>query len=282
MLFLVIGLVVFYSLRYRRKAGETDEPQQFHTHSGLEIGILAATTGVMGIFFFLTITTMLAVNDNPAPDRPPDLVIIGHQWWWEARYPNSGVVTANEIHIPSGKRLLVEVRSADVIHDWWVPELGRKMDMIPGTANHLWMEARHPGTFLGTCSEFCGTQHAWMRIQVIAQAPDAFAAWERAQLQKPTAVNGAVAAAGETLFQQKTCANCHAIAGTKANARIGPDLTHLGSRNTLLTGMLENTPENLTRWLDNPQQIKSGAHMPNFIFTKAEVEALVEYLEHLD
>lgn len=278
---LVTGLVLYYSFRYRQKPGEKGEPQQYHTHKGLEIGILAATTGVMGIFFFLTINTILAINDNPAPDQTPDLIVIGHQWWWEARYPQSGAVAANEIHIPAGRRLLMEIRSADVIHDWWVPELGRKMDMIPGTANHLWMEARQPGTYLGACSEFCGTQHAWMRIQVIAQTPEAFTAWEQAQLQKPTAMHDAMVAAGKTLFLEKTCANCHSIAGTQASGRLGPDLTHLGSRKTLLTGILENTPENLARWLDNPQEIKPGAHMPDFRFNKSELASLVAYLNSL-
>ena len=281
-LVLVTGLVVYYSVRYRRKPNEEGEPQQFHTHKGLELGILAATTGVMGIFFFLTLKTMLTVNDSPAPSQSPDLIIIGHQWWWEARYPQSGVVTANEIHIPVGRRLLVELRSADVIHDWWVPELGRKMDMIPGKANSVWMEARRPGTFLGACSEFCGIQHAWMRIQVVAQTPAAFTAWEKAQRTEPTSdEKSRLIKNGKALFQQKTCANCHAIAGTDAKASIGPDLTHLGSRKMLLTGMLENTPENLAHWLDNPQKIKPGAHMPDFRFSQQELASLVAYLNSL-
>lgn len=279
---LVAGLVGYYSVRYRRKKGDTGEPQQFHTHKGLEIGLLAGTTGVMGLFFFLTVKTMLAVNVDPASNQSPDLIITGHQWWWEARYPHSGVVAANEIHVPAGRRLLLEVRSADVIHDWWVPELGRKMDAIPGQPNRVWMEARRPGTYLGTCSEFCGAQHAWMRIQVIAHAPEAFAAWEKAQLEIPAlAQQGTLVQRGEALFQQKTCANCHAIAGTDAHARIGPDLTHLASRKTLLTGKLENNPQNLRRWLDNPQAMKPGAHMPNFRFEKHELESLVAYLSSL-
>ena len=280
-LLVVTGLVVYYSLKYRARPGQTDEPEQRHTHKGLEVSILAVVTGVMGLFFFLTIRTMLAIQDSPA-GQEPDLIIIGHQWWWEARYPGSGVVAANEIHIPAGKRLLIELRSADVIHDWWVPALGRKMDAIPGKPNQLWMEARQPGRYLGTCSEFCGAQHAWMRIQVIAQPPTEFADWELAQRQKATLATTNIVKSGEALFQQKTCANCHAIAGTDAQATIGPDLTHLGSRNKLLTGVLKNTPENLGRWLDDPQKIKPGAHMPDFIFTSQEVEALVAYLESLE
>lgn len=277
----VTGLVVYYSIKYKAKPGQ-GEPEQRHTHKGLEVSILAGVTVVMGLFFYLTIDTMLSVQAAPAPGQQPDLVITGHQWWWEGSYPKSGVVVANEIHIPTGKRLLLELRSGDVIHDWWVPELGRKMDAIPGKPNQLWMEARRPGTYLGACSEFCGAQHAWMRIQVIAQSPQDFAAWEKAQLKTPAAIyQTELIKNGEVLFQQKTCANCHTIAATEAQANIGPNLSHLASRKTLLTGILKNNPENLAKWLDNPQAVKPGAHMPNFRFNKKELASLVAYLNSL-
>ncbi len=278
----ISGLVFYYSRKYKAQPGQQGEPKQRHTHKGLEMGILVGVTLVMGFFFYLTIETMLAVNELPTAGQQPDLVITGHQWWWEANYPKSGAVTANEIHIPTGKRLLLELRSADVIHDWWVPQLGRKMDAIPGQPNHLWIEARQPGTYPGTCSEFCGTQHAWMRIQVIAQSPKDFAAWEKAQVQTSARLSETTLIKnGEALFQGKTCANCHAIAGTNARASIGPNLTHIGSRKTLLTGILKNTPDNLAKWLDQPQKVKPGAHMPNFRFEKQELASLVAYLNSL-
>ena len=280
-LLVVAGLVAYASRRYRARPGATGEPPQIHTNKRLEIGILAVTTAVMGVFFYLTIQTMMSVQAAPAKGQEPDLVITGHQWWWEARYPQSGVIAANEIHIPTGRRLLVQLESADVIHDWWVPRLGRKMDIIPGRTNQVWMEAREPGKYVGACSEFCGAQHAWMRIQVIAHAPEDFAAWEQNQRQMPEAATNALVKTGKALFQDKTCVNCHTIAGTIAQEDIGPNLTHLGSRKTLLTGLLENTPENLGRWLNNPQAVKPGAHMPNFIFTDYEIDALVAYLESL-
>ena len=278
----ISGLVFYYSRKYRAKPGQQGEPEQRHTHKGLEMGILAGVTLVMGFFFYLTIRTMLAVNEPPTAGQSPDLVVTGHQWWWEANYPKSGAATANEIHIPTGRRLLLELRSADVIHDWWVAQLGRKMDAIPGQPNHLWIEARQPGTYLGACSEFCGTQHAWMRIRVVAQLPEEFAAWEDAQLQRSaTTSSDNFVKRGKALFQEKTCANCHAIAGTDANGNVGPNLTHLGSRKTLLTGILENNPENLAKWLDHPQKVKPGAHMPNFRFEQRELESLVSYLSSL-
>ena len=285
-LVVVTGLVTYFSHRYRAsprryRPGDDTEPKQIHTHRGLEIGILAIMTAVMGVFFYLTIQTMLSVQAAPAKGQSPDLVITGHQWWWEARYLPSGVVAANEIHIPTGKKLLLQLESADVIHDWWVPRLGRKMDMIPGVTNQVWMEAQEPGTYLGACSEFCGAQHAGMRIQVIAHAPEEFAAWEQAQQKTPGKVARTLVKTGEALFQGKTCVNCHAVAGTVAKANIGPNLTHVGSRKTLLTGLLDNTPENMGRWLKDPQAVKPGAHMPNFIFTPDEVNALVAYLESL-
>lgn len=282
----VTGLVVYASRRYRASPGEaspgtTGEPPQIHTNKRLEIGILSVTTLVMGVFFYLAIQTMMSVQAAPAEGQQPDLVITGHQWWWEARYPASGVVAANEIHIPTGRRLLLHLESADVIHDWWVPRLGRKMDIIPGRTNRVWMEAREPGTYLGACSEFCGAQHAWMRIRVIAHTPEDFAAWEQTQQRTPAEATEALATTGRDLFQQKTCANCHTIEGTVAQANIGPNLTHLGSRETLLTGLLDNTPENLRRWLNDPQAVKPGSHMPNFLFTPDELDALVAYLESL-
>ena len=207
---------------------------------------------------------------------------MAHQWWWEAKYA-SGAVTANEIHIPVGQRVALRLESADVIHDFWVPELGRKMDIIPGRPSTMWIEADSAGTYEGACAEYCGVQHAWMRILVIAQSPEDFAAWERHELEKAPAPAPADADAtrGASLFASMTCVSCHAIDGTTATARYAPDLTHVAERRTLGAGVLVNTAANLGRWLKNPQDIKDGCHMPNAQLSDAQVQGLVAYFETL-
>jgi cytochrome c oxidase subunit 2 len=175
----------------------------------------------------------------------------------------------------------MRVESADVIHDWWVPDLGRKIDAIPGRLNYNWIMADTPGVYIGACSEYCGMQHAWMRIHVVAQTQKDFDKWKMNQEKIPVFPSKEPARTGAILFEKKTCANCHSIEGTSADSHIGPDLTHLGSRETLLTGMLKNNEQNLRRWLKNPQKIKQGAHMPDFILNDNELDALVAYLEGL-
>jgi cytochrome c oxidase subunit 2 len=192
------------------------------------------------------------------------------------------VVTANEIHIPAGKPLSVRLDSKDVLHEFWVPELARKMTTVPGQLNHIWLQADKPGVYIGTCSEFCGAQHAWMRILVVAEEPSKFEEWQRAQLQPSRTPTSDAAAKGLALFQTSTCMNCHAIGGvTGADSRVAPDLTHVASRRQLGAGILENTPANMRRWLKNPQHIKPGSLMPDFNFTDQELDELREYLETL-
>ncbi len=190
-------------------------------------------------------------------------------------------MAANEIHIPIGQRLLLELRSADVIHDFWVPQLARKMDIIPGHPNRMWLEANTPGVYLGACAEFCGNEHAWMRFQVIAQSTEQFDAWLRDQLTIPSKLNSSDAQRGGQLFVDRTCANCHTVTGTPANQRIGPDLTHLASRRMLAAGAAENTPENLAIWLHDPNTFKPDSNMPNLQLSTDDVRDLVAYLETL-
>ena len=220
-------------------------------------------------------------SDPPAP-ATPDIVITGHQWWWEARYPKSGVITANEIHIPAGTPLSIRLESADVLHEFWVPQLTRKMATVPDHPNHIWIQSDRPGTYLGVCSEFCGTQHAWMHFLVVAETPEQFAAWEKAQLAPAKIPASGSAAQGLALFQEHSCMNCHAIKGTAAAARVGPDLTHFASRKILGAGVVENTPANLRRWLTDPQQIKPGVKMPDYKFNQTQVTQLTDYFETLE
>lgn len=224
---------------------------------------------------------MNAVSPSVPKNRQPDIVITGHQWWWEVAYPASNVVSANEVHLPVGKQLLMEMRSADVIHDWWVPELGNKMDLIPNHPNYLWLNIHKPGKYIGACSEFCGAQHAWMRINVIAQTESDFNKWLAANAKDAVQPTDELAMKGAELVQSKSCGSCHRIVGTAATSNVGPDLTHLASRHSLLTGLMENNENNLFKWISHPQQIKPGAHMPDFNMDKDSVNAIVHYLEEL-
>ncbi len=281
---LILGIIVvavtYIIINYRKKAGDDTEPFQNFGNLNLEIVWTLIPLAIVAGLFLLTCNTMRAV-DPPVGDKEPDLIIIGHQWWWEIRYPESEVVTANEVHIPVGKYLLLRLESIDVIHDFWVPELARKIDLIPGHPNHIWIIANEPGVYLGACAEFCGTQHANMRIRVIAQTEEEFKDWEKQQLVVPRTPGYGVAREGAKLFQDMACMNCHTIAGTAASARVGPNLTHLNTRETIGAGVLMNTPENLTKWLTNPQKYKPGSLMPNMKLSDTEVNALVAYLEAL-
>jgi cytochrome c oxidase subunit II len=280
-LLLVTVLVLYASFRYRHGSANKLPRQEFGRPS-LEILWTVGPVVVLVFIFVATIRAMKEPDPRFSANQQPDLVIVAHQWWWEARYMKSGVVAANEIHLPVGRRLFVRLESADVIHDWWVPQLGRKMDAVPGHPNFLWLEADSPGFYSGTCAEYCGAEHAWMRIGVIAEAEPAFERWAEHQLEVPSQLpTGSDAAQGAELFQQLTCGNCHAIAGSSAQGRIGPDLTHIGSRQTLAAGRFQNTPANLALWLTDPQAVKPDSHMPIFQLADPQVRKLSAYLETL-
>jgi cytochrome c oxidase subunit II len=275
----VAGAILYAIFRFRGREGEPD-PNQFAGSEKVEIIWTAIPFLIVVFLFVLTLRGMNRADPPPAPS--PDLIVTGHQFWWEAQYPASGAVTANEIHIPIGTPLSVRLESKDVLHEFWVPELARKMTTVPGQLNHIWLQADKPGVYIGTCSEFCGTQHAWMRILVVAEEPSKFEEWQRAQLQPGLAATTDAAAKGLALFQTSTCISCHAIRGvTGADTRVAPDLTHVASRRQLGAGILENTPANMRRWLKNPQHIKPGALMPDFNFTDQQLDQLGAYLETL-
>lgn len=276
-LLLVTSLVLYASFRFRQRP-RSAEPRQNFGRTGLEVAWTVAPLILLAYVFTITVHAMHLADPGISTDRQPDMIIVGHQWWWEARYTNTKVVAANEIHIPVGKPLLIRLESADVIHDWWVPQLGRKMDAIPGHPNIFWLEADVLGTYLGTCSEFCGAEHAWMRTRVIAQSETDFERWSEHQLEIPPQPSAGDAALGARLFGQLTCGNCHTILGTSAVGTIGPDLTHIAERQTLAAGVLENTPSNLARWISDPQAVKPGIHMPNFEMTNDQVRELTAFL----
>ena len=273
----VAGLVTFGMVRYRARAG-VPEPRPTFGSRTLEITWTAIPLMIVTVLFVFTVHTMASIDAPLAPTQPPDVMITGHQWWWEARYPG-GADTANEIHIPTGRRLLARIESADVIHDFWVAPLARKMDAVPGRTAYVWLEADAPGTYSGTCSEFCGMQHAWMRFRVIAEPEPVFSAWLRREGAPPTPLAGQ-AAEGARIFNQQRCGDCHTVSPADMRALSGPPLTHIASRR-LLGGEIPNTRENLTRWILTPQSIKPGNKMMNTRLAPAEVTSLSAYLESL-
>jgi cytochrome c oxidase subunit 2 len=275
---LVSGLVAYALIRFRDRG--QGAPRQGEGNRLVEIVYTVVPLGMMVTLFVFTVFTMRRAE--PPIKSPPQLVIIAHQWWWELRYPGAGVVSANEIHIPAGVPFRTELRSADVIHEFWMPQLGPKMDAVPGQVNRLMLQGDRPGVCLGACAEFCGAQHAWMRLRVIIEPPARFASWERAQKAVPAPPPaGTLAGRGRAQFLSQSCSQCHALGGTVAGGDTGPDLTHLASRATLASGALDNTPSNLRRWLSDPQEIKPGCHMPNMKLSPAQIDQIVAYLETL-
>jgi cytochrome c oxidase subunit 2 len=243
---------------------------------GLSVPVLAACT----------VWTLYVLGQVLHPAQPPRLTlqITAHQWWWEVRYldPVAGRIftTANEIHIPAGEPVRIELSSSDVIHSFWVPKLAGKMDLIPGLTNATWIQARAPGRYRGQCAEFCGLQHAHMAFYVTADPPAVFNAWRAAQLAPPAAAVSAVVAQGAAVFAQ-SCANCHTVSGTSAGGLSGPDLSHVASRATLAAGLFPNDTRHLTGWIADPRALKPGVLMPRVPLSATERAWVVAYLQSL-
>jgi len=215
------------------------------------------------------------------PNTELTIRVTGHMWWWEVEYPELGIVTANEIHIPVGQPVRIELISADVIHSLWVPNLQGKMDLLPDKVNATWLLAENEGVFRGQCAEFCGVQHAWMGIEVIAMQPDRFAQWTEARRSPSRVALSKSEQHGFDVFFKVACHNCHAIDGTSALGIRGPNLTHLASRRTIGAGLLENNHGNLSGWVANPQTAKPGNLMPRTHIKSTDLRSLVEFLETL-
>jgi cytochrome c oxidase subunit 2 len=277
-IFVIVSGLIGYALVRGRQRGE-GEPEQFAGSEKVEIVWTVIPLLIVAMLFGLTARAM-QLSDPPAA-KEPDLIVIGHQWWWEIRYPKSGAVTANEIHIPIGKSLSVRLDSTDVLHEFWAPQLTRKMTTVPNAGKHIWLRADKPGTYLGVCSEYCGTQHAWMRFLVVAEPEQEFEKWQAAQLAPAPVPTSGLAAQGAQLFKDLTCVNCHAIGGTAATARVAPDLTHFSSRMQLGAGVVPNTRDNQWRWMKNPQSVKPGVKMPDFKLSDEQTTQIVDYLQTL-
>ena len=261
--------------------GGTGEPRQVYGSNPVE---LAWTVIPIVIVFVLAMTSVRLIRDierTTPPENSLKVTVIGHQWWWEYRYPEFGIVTANELVIPANRPIWLELHSADVNHSWWVPQLAGKMDCIPGHTNVLWFEAERPGVFLGQCAEYCGTQHANMLLRVEARDDAGFEAWVRGQQSPPAAdLDDAEAIRGREVFLALACQACHDIAGVSEGA-FGPNLTHLMSRSTIGAGVAPLDRDTLRRWIDDPQTLKPGCNMPSLELDDAQLDAVVAYLATL-
>jgi cytochrome c oxidase subunit II len=275
---LVQGLILYVVFRYRRRPGH-GMPTQTHGHTVFEIGWTIAPTLILVAIGVPSVQALFDL-DQP-PSTPLDIEVIGHQWWWEFRYPTYNIVTGTDLHIPVNTPVRVTLRSADVQHSFWVPRLAGKTDVLPPRVNHMWFNANEPGFYSAQCAELCGIQHAQMRFYVVAQPQAEFDAWVQGQ-QAPAAAAGDVAQRGQQALISGGCIACHTIEGTIARGQVGPNLTHVASRSSLAGGILPNTPENLTRWLHDPQAVKAGNLMvlPRPL-TEDEIRDLVAYLETL-
>ena len=253
------------------------------TGTGLVIGLGVAMPIVLLTVLFVY-SDLFVLNSTAAPDARTTkrtVEIVGHQWFWEASYPGTVAVTANDIHIPAGVRVNTVVRTVDVIHSFWVPELNRKIDLIPGQPNTVLLDASRPGTFRGQCAEFCGLQHANMSLVVYADPPARFRAWLANEAKPAREPSTPDEQRGREIFLSHTCSGCHTIRGTSADGHIGPDLTHVGGRQDLAGLVLGNTPANMLRWIHDPQHIKPGVKMPDLHLSQAEERSVVAYLESL-
>jgi cytochrome c oxidase subunit 2 len=281
----VFGLLSYVVVKFRNRQGDAGrEPTQVYGSTQIELAWTIIPILIVVVLFLATARVIHSVQDAPKPEAALEVVAIGHQFWWEFRYPQLGVVTANELHIPVSELAhpvptFLTLLSADTDHSFWVPQLAGKTDLIPNRVNHMWMDPYQTGIFLGQCAQYCGTQHAKMLLRVYVDTPDEFDAWVRAQTQP--AVQDTGVSGGRHIFESTACINCHAISGTVADGRFGPDLTHLMSRQTIASGAAENTKANLRLWVQTPDAIKPGSLMPAMQLSNADLDALVDYLETL-
>jgi cytochrome c oxidase subunit II len=280
----VAGLLIYALVCFRRKPGDDvrAEPPQVYGSGQIELAWTVIPILIVFVLVGVTGRVIASVQDMPPPASSLRVTVIGRQWWWEIRYPDLGIVTANELHVPvsssAGDRpTFLRLESLDVIHSFWVPQLGGKTDLIPNRVNSTWIDPREPGLYLGNCAEYCGTQHANMLIRVIVHPGGDFDKWVAAQQQPAT--DDPEVQTGKQAFQ--TCMSCHAVQGTLAKGSAGPDLTHLMSRQTIGAGVVMNTAANLRAWVDNPQAVKPGCLMPRMGLTNQQLDAVVSYLQSL-
>ncbi len=280
----VFALLAYAAVRYRTKPRDDgSEPAQIYGSVQVELAWTVIPVLIVLALFLATARVIVSVQNAPRPAGALEVVVIGHQYWWEFRYPALKIVTANELHVPVSdpahpRPTFLTLLSADTDHSFWVPRFGGKTDLIPNHPNQMWIDPHETGFFLGQCAQYCGTQHAKMLLRVYVHPHDGFERWVREQQQTP---HPATLSAGQRVFESTACVNCHAVTGTPAKGRFGPDLTHLMSRATIAAGAAPNTPQKLRLWIKNPDAIKPGSKMPAMGLSDQDVDAVAAYLETL-
>ena len=281
----VAGLLVYVAVKYRSRLSDTSEPLQVYGSRQLELAWTVLPVLIVMVLFLSSARVIHAVQDARKPKDAIEVVVVAHQFWWEYRYPQYGFVTANELHIPvSDPRhptpTFMTLLSADTNHDFWVPRLAGKTDLIPNHPNSMWMEPRETGLYLGQCNEYCGTSHALMLLRVYVQSRQEFGRWVKAQQQTglPLESFSHDASEGRKVFERTACIDCHSIAGTIADGRFGPELRHLMSRETIAAGIAPNTAQNLRSWIQNPNALKPGARMPAMGLSDQELDEVTAYM----
>ncbi len=284
--FVVVFTLLAYSVVKFRKRSNDDgrEPPQVYGSNQVEVAWTVIPILIVVALFMATARVIADIQKASPSANAVDVVAIGHQFWWEYRYPGLHVVTANELHVPVSDPqhptpTFIKLLSADTDHSFWVPRLAGKTDLIPNHPNSTWIDPHEVGLYLGQCAQYCGTQHAKMLLRVYVEPRDEFDRW--IQLQRQPASTSDVVDEGRRVFETTACINCHAVAGTVANGRFGPDLTHLMSRETIAAGAALNTPDNLRLWIQKPEAIKPGSLMPAMELTDRELDAVTAYLETL-
>lgn len=287
-IFTITGGLYFYTLiRYRSRANdEARIPAQLHGSTAIEIGLVAIFVVLLTIVMVPNVRALLIMDDLDTIERAELVVDVkGYQWWWGFEYPEQGIRIANELHIPVGTKVRLNLTSDNVIHSFWVPKVAGKLDVIPNQVNRMWFEANTTGVFQGQCAELCGSSHANMRFLLVVHEPSDFEAWMEAQGRPAHAVTEAVDAAqvalierGRDVFLQNACIGCHTVSGTHALGQTGPDLSHFGSRREIAAGMWGNTHAALTAWVQHPADLKEGSLMPNLGLSDQDAAAIAAYL----
>ena len=283
----VEGLLIGTAIRFRGKPGDP-RPRPIHGNTNLEIVWTILPVIILIIIGVPTVGLIFKYQADAPPGSMP-ITAVGHQWWFEFRYPDQNFVTANEAHIPAGRPVRVELESADVIHSWWPPNLAGKRDMIPNHKNYVWFTGHHVGPDFGSCTEFCGESHAKMGFDIVTDTPADFDTWVANQQKVPAPPTDARLRQGAKVFASASCVACHTISGTTAQGKVGPNLTHVGSRLTIAGRSLENTPETMKLWIRNPAATKPGEGQasntmpatPESVMSDADLGALVSYLQSL-
>ncbi len=279
----VCALLTYAAVKFRiRRSDDHSEPAQVYGSNQVELAWTVIPVLIVVALFLASARVIASVQDAAKPSSALEVIVTGHQYWWEYRYPKLNIVTANELHVPVSDPAhptptFMTLLSADTDHSFWVPRLAGKTDLIPNHPNSMWIEPHETGLFLGQCAQYCGTQHAKMLLRVYVQPRAEFDRWVQEQQQVPQST----ASAGERVFQSTACVNCHTVAGTPAKGLFGPDLTHLMSRDTIASGAAPNTHEKLRRWIQTPDALKPGSKMPAMGLSDRDLDAVTAYLETL-